>query len=71
MNLTFFIQSSTVNLNKFSIKDLPGSSGRFDVISRCVLAALLNGNEIEKNVQIWVFLNDYGTFVFDISNISV
>jgi len=71
MNLTFFIQSSTVNLNNYSIKDLPGSSGRFDVISRCVLAALLNGNEIEKTVQIWVFLSDYGTFIFDISNLSV
>jgi tRNA (pseudouridine54-N1)-methyltransferase len=71
MNLTFFIQSSTVNLNNYSIKDLPGSSGRFDVISRCVLAALLNDNEIEKNVQIRVFLNDYGTFIFDVSNLSV
>jgi len=71
MNLTFFIQSSTVNLNNYSIKDLPGSSGRFDVISRCVLAALLNGNEIEKTVQIWVFLSDYGTFIFDVSNLSV
>ena len=71
MNLTFFIQSSTVNLNNYSIKDLPGSSGRFDVISRCVLAALLNDNEIEKNVQIRVFLSDYGTFIFDISNLSV
>jgi len=71
MNLTFFIQSSTVNLNNYSIKDLPGSSGRFDVISRCVLAALLNGNDIEKNVQIWVFLSDYGTFIFDISDLSV
>jgi len=71
MNLTFFIQSSTVNLNNYSIKDLPGSSGRFDVISRCVLAALLNDNEIEKNVQIRVFLSDYGTFIFDVSNLSV
>lgn len=71
MNLTFFIQSSTVHLNNYSIKDLPGSSGRFDVISRCILAALLNGNEIEKNVQIWVFLSNYGTFIFDVSNLSV
>ena len=71
MNLTFFIQSSTVNLNNYSIKDLPGSSGRFDVISRCVLASLLNGNEIEKNVQIWVFLSDYGTFIFDISKLNI
>jgi tRNA pseudouridine-54 N-methylase len=65
MNLIFFIQSKTVHLDKFTIKDLPGSSGRFDVICRCILAAL--GDIIIPNVfiQIWVFLPRYGTFVFN------
>ena len=65
MNLVFFINSRTVDINKYTIKDIPGSSGRLDVISRCILSALTNGNDLEKNVQIWIFLEKYGTFVFD------
>lgn len=65
MNLVFFINSRTVDTNKYTIKDIPGSSGRLDVISRCILSALTNGNDLEKNVQIWIFLEKYGTFVFD------
>ena len=65
MNLVFFIQSKTVNLDRFTIKDLPGSSGRFDVICRCILAAL--GDKIIPDlfIQVWVFLPRYGTFVFN------
>jgi len=65
LNLIFLIKSSSVNLKNYTIKDIPGSSGRMDVISRCLLAALMNDNSIEKNVQIWIFLNNYGTFIFD------
>ena len=65
MNLVFFIKSSTVTISKYNIKDIPGTSGRLDVISRCILSAILNGNDLEKNVQIWIFLEKYGTFVFD------
>jgi len=65
MNLIFFIQSKTVNLDKFTIKDLPGSSGRFDVICRCILAALGDIIIPDVFVQVWVFLPRYGTFVFD------
>jgi tRNA (pseudouridine54-N1)-methyltransferase len=65
MNLIFFIRSATVNLHKYTIKDIPGSSGRLDVISRCVLSALTTNNKLEKGVQIWVFLDKYGTFGFD------
>ena len=64
MNLIFFIKSTTVNLNGYTIKDIPGSSGRLDVISRCILAALLNKNGFEKGVEIWIFLDNFGTFVF-------
>jgi tRNA (pseudouridine54-N1)-methyltransferase len=64
MTIIFFISSKTVNINKYNIKDIPGSSGRLDVISRCILATLIENERLEKNVQIWVFLDDYGTFIF-------
>ena len=65
MNLIFFIKSGTVDISRYTIKDIPGSSGRLDVISRCILSALTIGTELEENIQIWVFLDKYGTFVFD------
>lgn len=65
MNLIFFIKSGTVNLDNYTIKDIPGSSGRLDVISRCILAAILSTGDFEKKIQIWVFLDNYGTFVFN------
>ncbi len=65
MNLIFFIKSSTANISRYTIKDIPGSSGRLDVISRCILSALTIDTDLEKNIQIWIFLDKYGTFVFD------
>ncbi|MHA1459496.1 MAG: hypothetical protein ACTSQR_07540 [Promethearchaeota archaeon] len=65
MNLIFFIKSATVDIGKYTIKDIPGSSGRLDVISRCILSALTIDKDLEENIQIWVFLDKYGTFVFD------
>ncbi|NVM34454.1 MAG: hypothetical protein HWN81_02590 [Candidatus Lokiarchaeota archaeon] len=65
MNLVFFIKSSTVNLEKYTIKDIPGSSGRLDVISRCILATLLSEDNFEERIQIWVFLDHFGTFIFN------
>jgi tRNA pseudouridine-54 N-methylase len=65
MKTIFFIKSSTVNLENYNIKDIQGTSGRLDVISRCFLSALTNDNKLEKNIQIWAFLDKYGTFVFD------
>lgn len=64
MKITFFIQSSTVNLQNYTIKDIPGSSGRLDVISRVILDAILTDNKLENDIEIWVFLDSYGTFVF-------
>ncbi|MFW9821345.1 MAG: hypothetical protein ACFFE4_00325 [Candidatus Thorarchaeota archaeon] len=69
MNLYFFIRSQTINLDNYTIKDIPGSSGRLDVISRCILAALLGKDGFEKNVGIWVFLDNYGTYIFN-SNLN-
>ncbi|MFX0001946.1 MAG: hypothetical protein ACFE9C_02000 [Candidatus Hodarchaeota archaeon] len=65
MNIVFFINSKTVNIDKYSIKDIPGSSGRLDVISRCILATLIGNDNFDKNIQIWVFLKRYGTFIFN------
>lgn len=65
MKTIFFIKSSTVNLENYYIKDIQGTSGRLDVISRCVLSALINDNKLEKKIQIWAFLDKYGTYVFD------
>ena len=65
MNSVFFIKSATVDISKYTIKDIPGSSGRLDVISRCILSALTLNNKLENDVQIWVFLDKYGTFIFD------
>ncbi len=61
----FFIKSSTVDVSKYTIKDLVGSTGRLDVVVRCILSVLLKENEFEKDVQIWTFLDNYGTFIFD------
>ncbi|MFX1339482.1 MAG: hypothetical protein ACFFDK_12790 [Promethearchaeota archaeon] len=65
MTVIFIIYSATVDIVNFNIKDIPGSSGRLDVISRCVLAALLGDNEFDKDIQVWVFLKKYGTYIFD------
>jgi len=65
MNLIFFILSETVDISKYTIKDIPGSSGRLDVISRCILSAMLRNNDFERNIQIWTFLDRYGTFIFN------
>ncbi|MFW9773132.1 MAG: hypothetical protein ACFFEO_13335 [Candidatus Thorarchaeota archaeon] len=65
MTIIFLIKSKTVNIDKYNIKDIPGSSGRLDVISRCILATLIGNEKLEKNVQIWIFLDRYGTFIFN------
>ncbi|GAG75251.1 unnamed protein product [marine sediment metagenome] len=65
MKTIFFIKSSTVNLENYYIKDIQGTSGRLDVVSRCVLSAITSDNKLEKDIQIWAFLDKYGTFVFD------
>jgi tRNA (pseudouridine54-N1)-methyltransferase len=67
MSLIFFLYSATVDISSYSIKDVPGSSGRLDVITRCILAALMDSNEncFDKGIQVWIFLKEYGTFILD------
>lgn len=63
--INFFIRSSSVNLDNYTIKDIPGSSGRLDVISRCILSALVGDHEFLADRRIWTFLDEYGTYIFD------
>ncbi|MEJ2251368.1 MAG: hypothetical protein P8Y70_12160 [Candidatus Lokiarchaeota archaeon] len=65
MTLTFLIKSDTANISNYTIKDIPGSTGRLDVISRCILAALFTNNILEKDIKIYVFLGKLGNFLFD------
>ncbi|MFO8018490.1 MAG: hypothetical protein R6U96_07630 [Promethearchaeia archaeon] len=68
--MIFFIKSDTINLRQFTLKDIPGSSGRLDVVSRNILAALLNQGYFSDNIQIWVFLGKYGTYIFDTDELN-
>lgn len=69
-NITFLIRSDSVNIEHFTIKDVPGSSGRLDVVARCILAALFNHDGFDKNVQIIVFFQRYGAFRFDTADLN-
>ncbi len=64
-NLIFLMSSETVNIEHYTIKDIPGSSGRLDVIARAILAALINDNKFDMSVQIVVFFKKYGAYCFD------
>ncbi|MHA2269384.1 MAG: hypothetical protein ACXAB8_16415 [Promethearchaeota archaeon] len=68
MPIIFFIKSSTIDVSRYTIKDIPGSTGRLDVISRCVLAAMLGKHKFEKDIHIHSFLDRYGTFIFEPGN---
>jgi len=70
MTIIFFIKSSTIDIGKYTIKNIPGSSGRLDVISRCVLAAILGDDNFEKDIHIYLFLERYGTFIFEPENLD-
>jgi tRNA (pseudouridine54-N1)-methyltransferase len=59
------MKTNTVNIDHYTIKDIPGSSGRLDVISRCILAALLNKSKFDEKIQFIIFFKKYGTYVFN------
>ena len=65
MTVIFLIYSETVDITNYTIKDIPGSSGRLDVLSRCILAALIAENEFDENTQVWIFLDKLGAYFFD------
>lgn len=41
---------------EFSVEDLPGSSGRIDVLLRCVRAALLVSHGLRRDVRVYLVL---------------
>lgn len=59
------MKSDTINLDNYTIKDIPGSSGRLDVISRCILSALLNKDKFDNNILFMIFFKKYGTYIFN------
>jgi len=65
LTLIFLIKSETVDISNYTIKDIPGSTGRLDVISRCILAAIMRNKIFEKKVKIYIFLNQLGNYLFD------
>ncbi len=70
MSTIFIIKSDTIKLDNYLIKDLPGSSGRLDVIARCILAALFNEDSFTQDTQIWIFLERYGNLIFDTNKLD-
>jgi tRNA pseudouridine-54 N-methylase len=68
--ITFLIQSDTVNIENYTIKDIPGSSGRLDVVARCILAALLNLDGFDEQIQIIVFFQRYGAYNFNTADLD-
>ncbi len=65
MKITFLINSESVNLDKYTIKDIPGSSGRLDVIARCILSSILQDDGFDENYKIHIFFKNYGAIKFD------
>ncbi|MHC1605582.1 MAG: tRNA (pseudouridine(54)-N(1))-methyltransferase TrmY [Candidatus Methanofastidiosia archaeon] len=51
--ITFLIKGNrAVTTPNFSLKDLPGSGGRIDVLCRCLTSALLLSHDIRRNVEV-------------------
>ncbi len=70
MKIVFLIKSNTVDIKNFNLKNIPGSSGRLDVIARCILSALVENDKFDENAEIWVFLDRYGAFNFNPSELN-
>ncbi|MHA1579440.1 MAG: hypothetical protein ACTSUQ_07420 [Candidatus Freyarchaeota archaeon] len=57
MKRVFILKASTARTdNKFTIKDLPGSSGRIDLVCRCILAALLTSSSHRTDTILYAVL---------------
>jgi len=63
--IIFLIKSSTVDLKRYTIKDVQASSKRLDVIARCIISALIDKDKFHVNHEALVFLDKYGGFKFD------
>ncbi|MCI0498025.1 MAG: tRNA (pseudouridine(54)-N(1))-methyltransferase TrmY [Thermoplasmata archaeon] len=52
---TFLVVSNAMRTDgDFLLKDIPGTSGRADVVARCVVAAFLTSNGIRQDVMLHV-----------------
>ncbi|MCK4757096.1 MAG: tRNA (pseudouridine(54)-N(1))-methyltransferase TrmY [Thermoplasmata archaeon] len=53
----FVIVGHKVNTDgQFSLNDLPGSTGRLDILLRCVNTSFFLSNDIRKNVEVFLVL---------------
>jgi len=61
----FYVKSHGVTQpEKINLKDLPGSSGRLDVVARCINAALWLSGDIRRNVVFHTVLHGGGQPVY-------
>lgn len=55
---TFIIKANKAHTRgDFSLKDLPGTSGRIDLLCRALNSAFLLSRGFRKDVKVWVNLN--------------
>jgi len=53
----FVVEARTVGASSgFSLRDLPGSSGRLDVVCRCLVAALRGAGGVRGDTVFWALL---------------
>ncbi len=53
----FLVVSSTATTTGgFSLKDLPGSAGRMDIVCRCVNSAFFLSHDIRRDTRLWLLL---------------
>ncbi len=56
MRAFVLISQTALASGEYSLDDLPGSSGRIDVLLRCVRAALLVSHGLRKHVRVYLIL---------------
>ncbi len=54
---TFILWSHAITSPEFSLKDLPSSGKRMDLVARCVIAALWLSHRLRNDTRIFVVLN--------------
>ena len=52
----FIVVSNTASTEPFSLKDLPGSAGRMDVVVRCLNTAFFLSNDLRRDVEVLAVL---------------
>lgn len=62
MRRVFVVEARTARSSPgFSLRDLPGSSGRLDVVCRCLVAALRGVGGVRRDTVFWAVLEGGGS----------